>query len=121
MSDEVLEQIAKCKVGPWTDFAALDRQTQMDWVARVLTDPGLATRIRQRNGLERLWSVSAQRVQHNRQQIRRHYGLRAYGSTLVKLYRQMAASPIEPDPPLPLDNPMLQHFFHPDHLQLLRK
>jgi hypothetical protein len=121
MSAEVLEQIVKGKVEPWTDFAALDRQTQMDWVERVVADPSLAARIRRHNHLHRLWSVAAERVQHNRQQIRQHYGLRAYGSNLVKLYRQTVESQSEPDPPLPLDNPMLQNFFHPHHLQLLRK
>jgi len=121
MSAEVLEQIVKGKVGPWTDFAALDRQTQMDWVERVVADPGLTTRIRRHNHLDRLWSVTSERVQHNRQQIQQHYGLRAYGLNLVKLYRQTVESQSEPDPPLPLDNPMLQHFFHPHHLQLLRK
>ncbi len=123
ISAEVMEQIVTSKVGPWTDFAALDRPTQMDWVERVVADSGLAARIRQRNRvhLDRLWSVRSERVQHNRQQIRQHYGLSAYGSSLVKLYRQMAESQIELDPPLPLNNPMLQNFFHPDHLHLLRK
>ncbi|WP_089720585.1 hypothetical protein [Candidatus Entotheonella palauensis] len=121
MPAEVLDGMVVSKVGAWTDFAALDRQTQMDWVERVAADPGLAAQIRERNGLHRIWSVAAERVQHNRRQIGRHYGLSAYGTALVKLYRQMAESQIEPDPPLPLDNPMLQHFFHPDHLQLLRK
>ena len=121
MSIEMVAQIVKGKVGPWTDFAALDRQNQMDWVERVVADPGLATRIRRHNHLDRLWSVAPERVQHNRQQIRQHYGLRAYGAALVKLYRHMAERQVEPDPPLPLDNPMLQNFFHPDHLHLLRK
>jgi glycosyltransferase involved in cell wall biosynthesis len=121
VSVETLEQIVKAKVGPWTDFAALDRHTQMNWVERVVADPGLATRIRRHNKLDPLWCVSSEQVQHNRQQIRQHFGLRAYGSTLVQLYRQLAESQSEPDPPLPLDNPMLRHFFHPDHLQLLRK
>lgn len=121
MSAGAVDQIVKSKVGPWTDFAALDRETQMDWVERVVADPRLASRIRERNGLDRLWSVAAERVQYNRRQIGQHYGLKAYGSALVKLYRQMAESQIESDPPLPLDNPMLQHFFQPDHLQLLRK
>jgi hypothetical protein len=121
VSVENLEQIVKAKVGPWTDFAALERHTQMDWVERVVADPGLATRIRRHNKLDPLWCVSSEQVQHNRQQIRQHFGLRAYGSTLVQLYRQLADSPGEPNPPLPLDNPMLRYFFHPDHLQLLRK
>ena len=121
MSVETLEQIVKAKVGPWTDFAALDRQTQMDWVERVVADPGLATKIRRHNHLEQLWRVSSEQVQHNRQQIHQHYGLSAYGSTLMTLYQQMAENQSATDPPTSLDNPMLQHFFHPDHLQLLRK
>jgi hypothetical protein len=121
VSVETLEQIVKAKVGPWTDFAALDRQTQMDWVERVVADPALATEIRRHNHLDRLWRVSAEQVQHNRQQIHRHYGLSAYGSTLMTLYQQIAENQRATDPPTSLDNPMLQHFFHPDHLQLLRK
>lgn len=121
-SVEVVEQIVRCKVGPWTDFAALDRQTQMNWVARVAADPRLAAQIRQRNGLlDGLWSVPPERVQHNRRQIRQHFGLSPYGSTLVTWYRQMVERPAGASPPRTLDNPMLQNFFHPDHLQLLRK
>ncbi len=123
MSTERLDQIAVQKVGPWTDFAALDRQTQMDWVERVVVDASLAARIRQRNHmhLHRLWSIVSEQVQHNRQQIRQHYGLHVYGTSLVKLYRQMAESQNEPDPQSSRGNPMLQNFFHPDHLQLLRQ
>jgi hypothetical protein len=121
VSVETLEQIVKAKVGPWTDFAALDRQTQMDWVERVVADPALATQIRRHNHLDRLWRVSSEQVQYNRQQIHQHYGLSAYGSTLMTLYQQIAEDQSETDLPPSLDNPMLQHFFHPDHLQLLRR
>ncbi len=121
-SVEVVEHIVKDKVGPWTDFAALDRQAQMDLVARVIVDPRLAAQIRQRNGwLDGIWSVSSERVEHNRRQIHRHYGLRQYGATLAGLYQQLAERPVGPCPPRTIDNPMLQNFFHPDHFHLLRK
>ena len=99
------------------DFGKLDEALQERVIDRVRASPGAVGDVRPAR-LE-IEATTPATVAHNRETVRRSFGLEEYGANLLRIYRELVEAPVEKSEPLAAER-LLDEFLKPERFCLLR-
>ncbi len=99
------------------DFGCLDEKMQEDILRRIVHDPACAAELIPAHLPEPM--DNSANIDINRSILMKKYSLERYGERLIYIYKQLAASTVEPLSSLDGEI-LLDHFLAPERLTLLR-